>query len=75
MSASIDICSSDEASIEAAISYATMKLGYAEIRERQELAVTTFLRQKGVFAAALVVGSLCFLPLQDPNHMQNNDEQ
>ncbi len=54
MSASIDIYSSDEASIEAAILYAKMKLGYAEIRERQELAVTTFFRQKYVFTALVV---------------------
>ncbi len=58
MSESIDICSSDEASIEAAISYATASVGYAEIRERQELAVTNVLRelrQKDV-SVALPIG-------------------
>ncbi len=54
MSASIDICSSDEASIEAAISFATMKLRYAEKRERQELAVNFPQTQKDVFATLVV---------------------
>ncbi len=61
-------CSSDEASIEAAMSYATMKLGpilgYTEIRERQELAVTQTKRRIRRYAFASTISDV------DPNHMR-----